>query len=30
MSVYESKGPVVRLAPGQTEQVRVTLISTKE
>ena len=30
MSVYESKGPVVRLASGQTEQVRVTLISTKE
>jgi hypothetical protein len=30
MSVYESKGPVVRLAPGRTEQVRVTLISTKE
>ena len=30
MSVYEGKGPVVRLAPGQTEQVRVTLIPTKE
>jgi hypothetical protein len=30
MSVYEGKGPVVRLAPGQTEQVRVALISTKE
>ena len=30
MSVYEGKGPVVRLAPGQTEHVRVTLISTRE
>jgi hypothetical protein len=30
MSVYESKGPVVRLGTGQTEQVRVTLISNKE
>lgn len=30
MSVYEDKGPVVRLGPGQTEQVRVTLISTRE
>jgi hypothetical protein len=28
MSIYEGKGPVVRLVPGQTEQVRVTLIST--
>jgi hypothetical protein len=28
MSIYEDKGPVVRLAPGQTEQVRVALIST--
>lgn len=30
MSVYEGKGPVVRLVPGQTEQVRVPLISLKE
>ena len=29
MSVYEGKGPVVRLAAGQTEQVRVNLISSK-
>jgi hypothetical protein len=28
MAVYDGKGPVVRLVPGQTEQVRVTLIST--
>jgi len=28
MGVYEGKGPVVRLAAGQTEQVRVTLLST--
>jgi hypothetical protein len=30
MSVYEGKGLVVRLVPGQTEQLRVPLISTKE
>jgi hypothetical protein len=30
MSIYEDKGPVVRLGPGQTEQVRVNLISTKD
>jgi hypothetical protein len=30
MEVYEGKGPVVRLLPGQTEQVRVPLIVTKE
>jgi len=30
MEVYEGKGPVVHLAPGQTQQVRVPLISTKE
>ena len=30
MSIYEGKGLVVRLVPGQTEQVRVPLISTKE
>jgi hypothetical protein len=30
MEVYEGKGPVVHLAPGQTQQVRVQLISTKE
>jgi hypothetical protein len=30
MGVYEGKGPVVRLVPGQTEQVRVTLIPSKE
>jgi hypothetical protein len=30
MSVYEGKGSVVRLVPGQTEHVRVTLITTKE
>ncbi len=30
MSVYEGKGPVVRLVAGQTEQVRVALITTKE
>lgn len=30
MSRYDDKGPVVRLAPGQTEHVRVTLISTQE
>ncbi len=30
MSVYEDKGPVVRLAPGQTEHVRLALISTEE
>jgi hypothetical protein len=30
MSIYEGKVPVVRLVPGQTEQLRVPLISTKE
>ncbi len=30
MSRYDDKGPVVRLAPGQTEHVRVPLISTRE
>lgn len=30
MSIYDDKGPVVRLGPSQTEQVRVNLISTKE
>ncbi|MBZ5650320.1 MAG: carboxypeptidase-like regulatory domain-containing protein [Acidobacteriia bacterium] len=30
MRAYEDKGPIVRLGPGQTEQVRVPLISTKE
>jgi hypothetical protein len=30
MGAYEGKGPVVRLVAGQTEQVRVALISTKE
>jgi hypothetical protein len=30
MNIYEDKGPVVRLVAGQTEQVRVPLISTKE
>jgi len=30
MSVYDSKGPVIRLAPGQTEQVRVPLIFIEE
>jgi hypothetical protein len=30
MSIYEDKGPVVRLGPGQTERVRVNLISTKD
>ena len=30
MEAYEGKGPIVRLAPGQTQQVRVALISTKE
>jgi hypothetical protein len=30
MSIYEGKGPVVRLVPGQTEQVRIPLISTQE
>ena len=30
MSRYDDKGPVVRLVPGQTEHVRVSLISTKE
>ncbi len=30
MRAYEDKGPIVRLGPGQTEQVRVTLISTRE
>ena len=30
MSVYEGKGPVVRLAPGGTEQVRLTLIRSSE
>ena len=30
MSRYDDKGPIVRLAPGQTEHVRVTLISTRE
>ncbi len=30
MSRYDDKGPVVRLGPGQTEHVRVTLISTRE
>jgi hypothetical protein len=30
MSIYDDKGPVVRLGPGQTEQVRVNLISTKD
>ncbi len=30
VSQYDDKGPVVRLGPGQTEHVRVTLISTRE
>lgn len=30
MGAYEGKGPVVRLVAGQTEQVRVALISTRE
>ena len=30
MAAYEDKGPAVRLGPGQTEHVRVTLISTRE
>ena len=30
MSQYDDKGPIVRLGPGQTEHVRVTLISTRE
>jgi len=30
MRAYEDKGPIVRLGPGQTEQVRVPLIATKE
>ena len=30
MSQYDDKGPVVRLGPGQTEHVRVTMISTRE
>lgn len=30
MGVYEGKGPVIRLASGQTEQVRVPLIFIKE
>jgi len=30
MSGYDDKGPIVRLAPGQTEHVRVALISTQE
>ena len=30
MSGYDDKGPIVRLGPGQTEQVRVSLISAKE
>jgi hypothetical protein len=30
MSRYDDKGPIVRLGPGQTEHVRVSLISTKE
>jgi hypothetical protein len=30
MSGYDDKGPIVRLGPGQTEHVRVTLISTRE
>ena len=29
-SVYDGKGPVIRLAPGQTEQVRVPLIFIEE
>ena len=30
MRAYEGKGPVIRLAPGQSEHVRVTLISSAE
>ena len=30
MDVYEGKGSVIRLLPGQTEQVRIPLIVTKE
>jgi hypothetical protein len=30
MSIYDDKGPVVRLGLSQTEQVHVNLISTKE
>ena len=30
MSRYDDKGPVIRLGPGQTERVRLSLISTKE
>ncbi len=30
MSGYDDQGPIVRLGPRQTEQVRVSLISTKE
>jgi hypothetical protein len=30
MSVYDGKGPVVRLVPGQTEQLRIPLVSTRE
>jgi hypothetical protein len=30
MSGYDDKGPIVRLVPGQTEHLRVSLISTKE
>ena len=30
MRAYEGKGPVIRLAPGQTEHVRVSLISSTE
>jgi hypothetical protein len=30
MRAYEGKGPVIRLAPGQTEHVRVWLISSTE
>lgn len=30
MRAYEGKGPVIRLAPGQSERVRVSLISSAE
>lgn len=30
MRAYEGKGPLVRLVPGQTEHLRLTLISTQE
>jgi hypothetical protein len=30
MRIYEGKGSVVRLVPGQTERLRLTLISTQE